>query len=729
MDNQTTDSDANPRTIKFGKGRSARLIIAPGDSKPSDIVLALGLARPQAVVIITGGADELDDKLKPQLEQLFSRGIARAAADVNAGIVDGGTHSGVMSLMGQGVADRGRTSPLIGVAPAPKVTFPSGPVEGSIEGGSPLDPNHNYFVLVDEPEWGDEADLMYGLAEELSQDGSTITVLVNGGPVAKDEVLRSVRHHWPIVVIEGSGRLADEIAGHWKDKKAPEGDAAMAEIIGEGNIHLFSAQGLPSELRRLIVRQLYGDNALRQAWERFARYDTNAQGQQKTFSSLLASILWLGVLATVLAVVHRQLTAILPASTPARYLLEFLKYIIIVVPITISILVAVSNRFKTGKKWVLLRGSAEAIKREIFHYRTRTGIYGDEQISAATTSRDVALSRAVANITRRVSQTEVNELALKRYDGSIPPTYGAGDADDGMSVLTPEAYIAGRLDDQLRYFDSKTEKMEWQIKWRQFAIYIIGGLGTLLAAIELQIWIAVTTAVATALTAHLEHFQLESTLVKYNQSAADLGNVKSWWRALSKSEREAPSNKTLLVESTEKILENELTGWVQRMQDALAKIRAAEAGEDDQTNGVPRAKEVPPEKQPACLAVISSASGLDSQYETIREIIESHGLACKRVDAKTLSAKEIGDLEDQIANAELVLIDFSSDDSNAYYLAGLANAKQNKWIALAQPEHALNIEARENGRIIHTGGPGQEALLVTQLKQAIEEMGFDPSAA
>lgn len=595
----STEQGLTTSVIDFGKGRSARLVIA-GDSDASLVAANFNLPQPHAVILIIGGADELDDKLRPELEELFSRGIARAAIDVNAVIIDGGTNSGVMSLTGQAVADRGRRTPLIGVAPKGKVTYPGGPAEGSIEGGAALDPNHSHFVLADEADWGGEADLMFGLANGFSENIAAITVLVNGGLIAKDEVLRSVRAQWPIVIIEGSGRLADEIAAFSKAGKEPEGDAVMAEIIAEGNIQLFAAKGAPGELRRLIVRQLFGNSALRLAWERFAKYDSNAQRQQKSFSGLLKWVLWLGVLATLLAVIHSQLSIVLPnagrAGPALGFLVGVLKYVIILVPITISVLVAAANHFKTGKKWVLLRGGAEAIKREIFHYRTRTGTYSDEQISKAKNSREFLLSQSVGNIARRISQTEVNELALTRYDGSIPPPYGAAEADDGMSVLDPEAYIAARLDDQLNYFEAKSIQLANQIKWRQAGIYILGGLGTLLAAINLQIWIAATTAIATALTAYLQSFQLETTLVKYNQSASDLTTVKGWWRALSKSEREIPKNKDLLVESTEKILENELAGWVQRMQDAMAKIRAAEAsGEAEKTKRTKPSEDEPAE--------------------------------------------------------------------------------------------------------------------------------------
>ena len=589
-----TDQPNVPVEIKFGNGRQAKLMTAGVSPAPAQIVSGLGLEKFHPVILIIGGADELDSGLKPQLEQLFSRGVARAALNTGASIIDGGTQSGVMALMGEAVADRGNHSPLIGVAPAAKVTYPGGPRESS-EGLVSLEPNHSHFVLVTGAEWGSEISLMYELAQEISSGTPVVAILVNGGSIAKEEVLSAVRHQWPIIAIEGSGRLADEVVVGAKSKQSSVADPDLAEIIAEGQIHLFSKEGSPAELRRLVVQQLSGNVALRSAWERFATFDGNAQREQKSFSSLLWWTIWLGVCATVLAVLQKEIAGNLPAAasawyTPLTYLSRVLYYAILVVPITISILVAATNRFKTGKKWSLLRGSAEAIKREIFHYRTRTGNYGDEAVARAGAPRDVLLTQIVGKIARRISQTEVNELALKQYDGSIPPPYAAAAMDDGMSVLTPDAYVAARLDDQLAYFESKTVKLEKQLRWRQWIIYIIGGVGTLLAALGLQIWIAVTTAFATALAAHLEHFQIESSLVKYNQSASDLLTVKSWWRSLSEADRVKPANRELLIDSTERILENELTGWVQRMQDAMEKITASQDTEQDQEHEVDHAK-------------------------------------------------------------------------------------------------------------------------------------------
>src|SRR4029079_11384004 len=104
---------------------------------------------------------------------------------------------------------------------------------------------------------------------------------------------------------------------------------------------------------------------------------------------------------------------------------------------------------------------------------------------------------------------------------------------------------------------------EKQIKQTQVAILVAGGVGTLLAAVGVQLWVALTTALATALTAWLASRQPDETLVRYNQSGADLANVRDWWTKLSPAAKRNPKNIDQLVEFTEKVLETETSGWVQ----------------------------------------------------------------------------------------------------------------------------------------------------------------------
>src|SRR6185295_3182740 len=178
---------------------------------------------------------------------------------------------------------------LIGVAPAGLVSYPGGPAEGT-----PLEPNHSHFVLVDGNVWGSETGTMFNLAKTLITDKTPgVAILAGGGKNAVREVLQAVRQNLSLVVVEGSGGLADQIAAAWKQRAAEpdDPDPLMAEIIADGDIHLHLLSNPVKSVERLIIRELGGDNVLMQAWESFADYDLNANLQQKRFNRLQLAIL------------------------------------------------------------------------------------------------------------------------------------------------------------------------------------------------------------------------------------------------------------------------------------------------------------------------------------------------------------------------------------------------------------------------------------------------------
>ncbi len=248
--------------ITFPNGHKAQLVTPPLGTPAADILKSLDIPAPKALILLIGGASGLDKALVPSLLQLFSRTIARIAADAGAIILDGGTQAGVMAIMGQAIAERGHQSPLLGVAPAGKVTYPGGPPGNSTEDGTPLDPNHSHFVLVESREWGGETDTFYALAESLAVDMKVVTILVNGGPVAATELWASVRRGWPIIVMEGTGRLADEIAGLSGPQPGRIIDPAFAKIISDADIHLFSLKDPPEDLEKLLLKGLQADPVL-----------------------------------------------------------------------------------------------------------------------------------------------------------------------------------------------------------------------------------------------------------------------------------------------------------------------------------------------------------------------------------------------------------------------------------------------------------------------------------
>jgi hypothetical protein len=240
-------------TINFDNGNHAFVVTAPRDAAAQAILKALDLAQPHALIMVFGGAKGLDDSRKARLATLFADGVTPAAAELGALIIDGGTQSGVMAIMGEAVARSPRRCQLLGIAPKGKITHPEIAGESAVSGDTPLEPNHSYFVLVESAEWGGETGKMFDLARAFNVP--TVAILVNGGAIAANEALQSARNGWQLLVVEGSGRFADELSAAVRDGQSAKSVEA-SEIARSGRVALFqvddAAEKLRDELRRML---------------------------------------------------------------------------------------------------------------------------------------------------------------------------------------------------------------------------------------------------------------------------------------------------------------------------------------------------------------------------------------------------------------------------------------------------------------------------------------------
>jgi len=226
-----------------------------------------------------------------------------------------------------------------------------------------------------------------------------------------------------------------------------------------------------------------GTAILEEAWQRFAVYDENAKRLQRGFLRMRVSIAVLGVVATVVAVLYAIVSEGTHGFTDWRF---YLRVLVLATPLTASVLVAMAARTDRGVAWVMVRGSAEALKREIFRYRTRVGPYGSERADAGERGRH--LVGKIESITRRLASSNALLGSLKPYGaGKLPPRGAAAAADDGFSDLTAERYVALRLHDQLDYYRRRSRQLERQYKVVQWTVVTLGALSTLLAAMELEI--------------------------------------------------------------------------------------------------------------------------------------------------------------------------------------------------------------------------------------------------
>lgn len=248
---------------------------------------------------------------------------------------------------------------------------------------------------------------------------------------------------------------------------------------------------------------------------------------------------------------------------------------LVVIPLIIGGLVAYHHRFDVGGRWVQLRAAAEAVKREIYRYRTRVGAYGTPVPGKARTHREAELAQRINAISTDVTSAEHATLVIEAYEGPCPPPGLLAQADDGMGDLSAEDYVLFRIEDQIRYFCRRGSELERSLKRLQIWTYAITALGSLLAAFGVELWVALTTALVSALASHSQARRFESTLAGYNQAEAALENLQLWWEGLPRTERQERQTVETLVSMTEQALESEGSAWVRQMHDSLAELRQA----------------------------------------------------------------------------------------------------------------------------------------------------------
>jgi len=330
-----------------------------------------------------------------------------------------------------------------------------------------------------------------------------------------------------------------------------------------------------------------GPTGLEDAWRRFAVYDHHASAVQRKFLALRIGIWVLGVAATTLAVVYAQVkpAEIKVLEPPDWSQWQFYLWLLVVaVPITASVLVAGAAKLDRGVTAILLRSAAEAIKREIYRYRCRVAIYREHAPQSRT--REERLAERVEAITGRLLDTDVMQSSLEPYRGKLPPQFGVAGDDDGFTDLTPEQYVAWRLDDQLAYMQGKAVKLDRQGRRLQWAIAGLGGVGTFLAAINLELWLPVSVALATALTGFLQLRGIDVQLAGCSRTALELENIKTWWQGMSAESRQDAGRFAALVRKTESLLQSENAEWAAEMQEAIKEVEEEKKEEGGISSGV-----------------------------------------------------------------------------------------------------------------------------------------------
>jgi len=189
------------------------------------------LPRPQVLISVTGGAQDFK-MLSSNLEQIFNRGLLRAAANTSAWIVTGGLSTGVMEFVGNALRQMDVSVPCIGIATYSKVSHKEclelgSKVSYSAEKkndnkSASLQQDHTHFILVRSAidDWGQEIEFRTALEHHFATKDKIPIVLValNGGPNTIKTLVEGARKGFPIIIVDKSGRACDAMVSFLKYK-------------------------------------------------------------------------------------------------------------------------------------------------------------------------------------------------------------------------------------------------------------------------------------------------------------------------------------------------------------------------------------------------------------------------------------------------------------------------------------------------------------------------------
>src|SRR5215216_2026424 len=201
--------------IVFGKSNVALCALPNDIEELEQTVMQMGLVDRPVIVLIGGHVFPEHVTVTVQAVEV----IAKVADVLDAALICGGTDVGVMSAMGKIRGRNGYQFPLIGIAPEGIVTWPEGPRNGMLvfpgNEREQLEPHHSHFILVPGSNFGDETKWIVRAATMIAAGrNKSVTVLANGGKVSQMDVEEGLNAGRPLLVLAGTGRLADDIASY-----------------------------------------------------------------------------------------------------------------------------------------------------------------------------------------------------------------------------------------------------------------------------------------------------------------------------------------------------------------------------------------------------------------------------------------------------------------------------------------------------------------------------------
>ncbi|CUG52385.1 transmembrane protein, putative, partial [Bodo saltans] len=514
---------------------------------------------------------------------------------------------------------------------------------------------------------GHHQQMIYQDSDRSSQapnrDAIPIMIIVFGGAtdVTRREVHTAAQRGWPILIVEGSGGYADILCSTINKINVLSPDASSDDyrrllttvdpetsaIIANGSWQIIQRGLEVSQVERLILTALKGDEILHQAWKWYSSWYFN-QLQWAYYHQLQQlTILMLGIFATLASVTQTFLILlfrerstnstfldrwgnddVLPDEKYWYMMFRILQWLVIGLPITLTLVHAVFQRMNPWAKVSAFRVAASSLLCEIYMYRTRTLGYSTEAVkrnrsgagndnplatagkgAAAAmkmthqaeeaakgggakqdakiaeessaigveqrfvyNSREELLGHRMRKIQMTLGASEAGLVRLEEnIDRNIPPSDITKNGDGGLADLSPDAYVKFRVSTLRREYWKRHRSLDRQQSMLTALVIFFGATGTALAALSayglgyLQAWVAFSTVVVNSLTRFLDFTRISAMAELCNTAEHQLGSVERWWSSVG-TDADSDRNRMKLVSDAEHAIRSELEGWSKQMQ-------------------------------------------------------------------------------------------------------------------------------------------------------------------
>jgi hypothetical protein len=257
----SSSSPNEPRAydLLFRNGHAARAIdfdeYIPEATDEGDAAIVpdlpglFGLPSGRPVLVLVGGATGLKQEAAQRLKPLFEDVLAPLCERLQLAVLDGGTDCGVMRLLAEARARANVTFPLIGVVPGECVCLPG---EDRADGRAPLEPTHTHFIFIPGRDWRLQAWWLSACATAFAGGAPSLTVLANGGEISAYDVVHSQYAGRPVLAIEGSGRLADQLASALRTHSDDPRAQALAELKLGWSVDISDRAGFAATVEHIL---------------------------------------------------------------------------------------------------------------------------------------------------------------------------------------------------------------------------------------------------------------------------------------------------------------------------------------------------------------------------------------------------------------------------------------------------------------------------------------------